>query len=360
MANSRPQVFIESAALYMGWRDETRNLTELIFDTVRHALDDSLHGLEGIESVVLAAHDLVDGRSLSSMVTAPAAGAYLRDETRFSDDGAVALAAAIARIEAGEAKRSIVAAWGRASEHDVNAVSMSMFDPFIQGPMGLNEIQVSAMRTQSWLHAGGAYEHHSSAIARRRSAVAANERAVHSPSGISRASYPLTPEDLPVWADVVAAVVLSSEGGAIQIKGLGQASEPYAIGDRNLLAMPSARQACDLALKEAGLRIRDLDLFEIGGLTLMDEAIVLEAIGLADPGQGLAVLANHPNVNPSGGCSAGFCDPAMGLVRVVEAALQLQGRAGAIQRPGVRRALAVCPAVVAAQTHTAIVMERAS
>lgn len=344
----------------MGWRDETRNLSELIFDTVRRAVDDSPQGLDGIESVVLAAHDLVDGRSLSSMVTAPAAGAYLRDEIRFSDDGAVALAAAIVRLEAGEASRSIVAAWGRASEHDVDAVSMSMFDPFVQGPMGLNELQVSAMRAQLWFQAGGQYADHSSAVARRQSAATANKRAVHTTSGKSQPYYPLTSDDLPVWADVVAAVVLSSKGGSVQIKGLGQASEPYAIGDRKLLTMPSARQACDLALKDAGFSLKDLDLFEIGGLTLMDEAIVLEAIGLAGPGKGLSVLANHPGVNLSGGGAAGFCDPAMGLVRVVEAALQLQGRAGAIQRPGVQRALAICPAVVAAQTHTAIVLESAS
>jgi acetyl-CoA C-acetyltransferase len=360
LVNTRPQVFIESAALEIGWRDESRNLSELIFDTVRRAIDESLDGLDGIESVVLAAHDLVDGRSLSSMVTAPAAGAYLRDEIRFSDDGAVALAAAVARIEAGEATRSIVAAWGRASEHDVNALSRALFDPFMQGPMGLGELEVSAMRAQSWLQAGGQRADHSRAASRRRAAAAANTRAARTGGGGAASPYPLTADDLPVWADVVAAVVLSSKGGPIRVRGIGQASEPYAIGDRNLRGMPSARRACELALNDAGLGLKDLDLFEIGGLTMMDEALALEAIGLAAPGQGLTVLANNPSVNPSGGGAAGYCDPAMGLARVVEAALQLQGRAGAVQRPGARRALAMGPAVVAAQTHTAVVLECAS
>ena len=62
------------------------------------------------------------------MVTAPAAGAYLRDEIRSGDDGAAAFAAAVVRIEAGEASRSIVATWGRASEHDVGAVSRALFE----------------------------------------------------------------------------------------------------------------------------------------------------------------------------------------------------------------------------------------
>ena len=47
LADTRPQVFIESAALDIGWRDETRNLSELIFRTVRRALDESREGLQG-------------------------------------------------------------------------------------------------------------------------------------------------------------------------------------------------------------------------------------------------------------------------------------------------------------------------
>lgn len=359
MAPHKPQVFIESAALDISWRDQTRNLSELIFSTVRRALDDSREGLTGIESVVLAAHDLSDGRSLSSMVTAPAAGAYLRDEIRYSDDGAAALAAAVVRIEAGEATRSIVAAWGRASEHDVDAISRALFDPFVQGPMGLDELAVSALRAQSWLAAGGRRDDHAEAVRRRQAAAAANPRAVRGPTRHVTASYPLGADDLPVWADVVAAVVISSKGGPIRVSGMGQSSEPYAVGDRDLRGMPSARQACDQALAESGRSLAEIDAFELDGLTLFDEAILLEAIGLAPAGAGLSALARDARINASGGGVAGYCAPAMGLARIVEAGLQIQGRAGGVQRPGVRRALALGSSLVAAQTHTAIVLEAA-
>src|ERR1700734_4045604 len=85
---TRPAVYVEGAALEISFADGRRNLQELIFDTVRAAVDDSGQAMHEIDSVVLAAHDLVDGRSLSSMVTSPAAGAYLRDEIRYGDDGA--------------------------------------------------------------------------------------------------------------------------------------------------------------------------------------------------------------------------------------------------------------------------------
>ena len=69
------QVFVHGAVVSMTWADASRSLEELIFAGVSSALTTSGIAIDAIDSVVLAAHDMVDGRSLSSMVTAPAAGA---------------------------------------------------------------------------------------------------------------------------------------------------------------------------------------------------------------------------------------------------------------------------------------------
>src|ERR1700719_4088130 len=111
MTDKRPAVYIEGIAIDIGWAGGTRSLTDMIFSPTRRTMDKGKKPLDKIDSVLLAAHDMVDGRSLSSMVTGPAAGSYLRDETRYSDDGAAAFAAAVTRIEAKESTRSIVAAW---------------------------------------------------------------------------------------------------------------------------------------------------------------------------------------------------------------------------------------------------------
>ena len=58
--------FVDGVALEIGWADARRDLTELIFSTVRRALDDAGRAIEEVDSVVIAAHDLVDGRSLST------------------------------------------------------------------------------------------------------------------------------------------------------------------------------------------------------------------------------------------------------------------------------------------------------
>jgi acetyl-CoA C-acetyltransferase len=356
---SRSGVFIEGVGLEITWQDRTRNLSELIFTTVRKAIDDAGRGMEGIDSVVLGAHDLVDGRSLSSMVTAPAAGAYLRDEIRYSDDGAAAFAAAVTRIESGESKRTIVAAWARASEHDVDAVSRVLFDPFFGRPLGLEELDVSGMRAQAWIREGGDRSTHPQAVQKRKAAMNANPRSLKSGGRRSSPRYPLAADDLPVWADVVAAVIISADPSRVRLAGLGQSSEPYWIGDRRLAEMSALRTAASRALDEAQLIPSQLDLLEVDGLSLFDEALGMEAIGVAPKGGGLTALARDPRCNPSGGGSGGYCAPAMGLARIVEASLQLQSRAGPIQLTNVRRAMATGSSVVAGQTQTAVILEAA-
>jgi len=359
MSQERPAVYIEGIAIDISWSDATRSLTEMIFSTTRRAIDDGGKALDTIDSVVLAAHDMVDGRSLSSMVTGPAAGSYLRDETRYSDDGAAAFASAVTRIEARESKRSIVAAWARASEHDVDAVARAAFDPFFAGPFGIDELQVAAMRAQAWMKMGGDHGARAQAVQRRLAAARANPRSLKSGGRRPVASYPLKESDVPIWADIAVAVTISGEHSGVRVAGLGQSSEPYWIGDRTMGSLPGLELAAQRALSEAKMSARQLDLVEIDGLTLFDEAIGMEAIGIAPKGGGFAFLASDARSNPSGGGAAGYCAPAMGLVRIAEAVMQLQGRAGAIQLPRARRALASGSCLVAAQTHTAVVLEAA-
>ena len=400
--------FVDGVALEIGWADAGRDLTELVFATVRRALDDAGRDIDEVDSVVIAAHDLVDGRSLSSMVSAPAAGAYLKDEIRLGDDGAAAFSLAAARLEAGEARCSIVAAWGRASEGDPDAIARALFDPIVEGPFGLTELTVSGMRAQQWLarHGRRGVEADRLAAAERRAARAEpNPEAVIDP-GAARAEsnaavagdaalpgpgkaelaahsrlpvhppYPLRPGELPRWADVAVAMVISDRESPIRIAGIGHGSEPYSPGERDLDAMPGLALAVRRALP-AGLAVADVDIAELDGLTLFDEAIAAEAAGLAAPGEGLRALAADGRINRSGGSAAGYCAPAMGLTRIVEAALRLReperithtvcgysarghaalGTAGAGPTPSPRWALATGSSTVAAQTHTAVVLE---
>lgn len=358
VAGSGRQAHIHGAAITTSWRDASRSLTDLIFEGVSAALADAGMPIAAVDSVVLAAHDLIDGRSLSSMVTAPAAGAYLRDEIRLSEDGLAAASFGAARIEAGESAVTIVAAWGRASEGDPAAVSRAGFDPFLQQPFGLSDTEVSAFRLSRWMaRHGDAAEARAEAARSRRARAAANPAALRADSGARHESFPLRPGEGPRRADVVAAMVIGAAPGPARIAGVGHGTDATAVGDRDLLAMPALRTATGAALAAAGLTLGDIGLYEIDGMTLADEALALESLGLCPPGAGFrALTADH--VNPSGGSEAGWCYPAMGLVRLIDCYTRLRAAAAPVAGAP-RRALATGLGAGGAQTATAMILEAA-
>ena len=287
-------VYIEGAALEFSWADPRRNLMELIYDTVSKAV---------------------------------------------------------------ESERTIVAAWGRASEHDVEELSRQLFDRIFLAPLGLQETHICAVNAQKWRINGGDTSSVEAAQKRRAVAAKANPRALQSGGWRSTPAYPLESDHLPLWADAVAAVVISGKPSSVRVKGLGLSSEPYWPGDRGLATAPALQRASERALAEAGMTAHEIDLFELDGMTLYDEAIALEAVGYAAKGQGMRVLAEDQRCNPSGGSAAGYSVPAMGLARIVEATLQLRATAGAVQVGKPRTAMASGLSVTAAQTQTVIILE---
>jgi acetyl-CoA C-acetyltransferase len=335
-------VYIKGAAVSVTWADRRYSLTDLIFDCVRGALADASVGADDLDAVVLGAHDLVDGRGLTSMVTAPAAATYLKDEIRLGDDGAAAFVLGDARVRSGSVDTCLVAAWGRTSEGPVDLIANALFDPFTTQPLGLTEVAVSGLRATQAIAAYPDYQQ-----ARRRAAAGRREPPPD-PARRPAPPWPLRPRELPVWADVVAAVVLSAEPTDVAVTGVGMSTEPYDIGDRQLLELPALREASAQALGAAGIHIDDVDVLELDGLTLFDDALAVEAVGAAARGQGMSALADGRAIN-SGGSSLGYGAPAMGLVRVSTAYRRLL-------HDGAGSALATGSSVVAAQTQAAIVL----
>jgi hypothetical protein len=107
-------VYLLGSTVSTTWRDASRSLTDLIFDCVTATLREAGVSAADLGAVVLAAHDLVDGRGLTSMVTAPAAATYLKDETRLGDDGALAFVLGDARAGPGQSTARTAAASGPA------------------------------------------------------------------------------------------------------------------------------------------------------------------------------------------------------------------------------------------------------
>jgi acetyl-CoA acetyltransferase len=109
-----------------------------------------------------------------------------------------------------------------------------------------------------------------------------------------------------------------------------------------------ARRAAQIALREAGVDIADVDLLEVHDATASAELMIYEELGLCAEGcgpdllrSGETALSGRRPVNVSGGLlSRGHPLGATGLAQVVELVVQLRGAAGARQVPGARVGLA--------------------
>ncbi len=341
-----------------GWADASLSLTDLIFKATSAAVRDSGVDMKRIDSVVLSAHDLVDGRSLSSMVTAPAAGAYLRDEIRLASDGLAALSLASARVEAGETDYSIVAAWGRASEGNYARTSQAAFDPLFEQVFQPDEFILSALRLSAW-----GMRHGMPGQARLDAAAVRKARALTNPRAISDGvrfplAAPLIAEDAPLMADIAVAAIIGRGPGPVRLAGFGHSAASALIGARDLVEAQPLVDAVGRAASRAGFGTGDVDLFCLAGPTLSDEALTLEALGIAAPGSGYATYAAQAHINPAGGSESGWCFPTCGLVNAVEAYLQLTGRAGPCQiTPGPKRALVTGVSAMGGQAAHAAFLE---
>jgi hypothetical protein len=344
-------VNIHGMAARVSSADTRESLPEMIFGVVSEALRDADVAMSEIDSIVIAAHDLIDGRSLSSMITGPAAGAYLRDEIRVSDDALVAVSLGAARIQAGESAKVVVASWGRASEGDVERTARAGFDPFVEQPVVPSDSVISALRAAAYLR-------DYSAAGREDACEARITRTLANPNSVmlSRsptAVYPLRPAEVGTDADLGAAVVLGVAPARVRITGIGHGTDPSLVGIRSCAEFVGARTAFAQAADQAGHPVAAVGAVEVVAGSLFEEIMLLEAAGLTPPGTGLTYYAQTPWINATGGSLAGQCYPCSGLLRLVDAAR-------AVMAAG-RKATAVVAAgsAVAMQTTTAVILEAA-
>jgi len=168
---------------------------------------------------------------------------------------------------------------------------------------------------------------------------------------------PLCLLDCSPVTDGAAAIVLASVETAkrlgkhqiVKITGSGQASASIAYHSRrDLTFLSSTEKAAQAACKMAGCTPSDVDLFEVHDCFSIAEIMVIEALGLVEPGKGgpatmagaTAIGGEFP-VNASGGLKAkGHPVGATGVAQVIELTEQLRGDAGARQVKNARKGLA--------------------
>ena len=170
----------------------------------------------------------------------------------------------------------------------------------------------------------------------------------------AKVAEPLTILDCSPITDGAAALVLAELGVArtmakgrpiARIAGVGQATDRIALQSRaDLTTLPATTLAAQRAFKMAGKTPNDIHLAEVHDCFTIAEILVVEALGLCQPGQGgcqassgRTALGGEVPVNPSGGLKAkGHPVGATGVAQAVEITTQLRGVAGKRQVAGAR------------------------
>ncbi len=175
-------------------------------------------------------------------------------------------------------------------------------------------------------------------------------------------SDPLNMFDIAPNADGAAALVLTrrelyppqgglpsnGNGPLVKVSGSAASSDTLALHDRkDMLFFNTAQLSAGKAMKQAGLTLNDIDLFEYHDTFSIYAALQLEAVGFAVKGKGWKLAANSeiglngqiPCATMGGMKARGFPGGAAGVYQAVEATIQLRGQAEANQVKDARTAL---------------------
>ncbi|WP_019930655.1 thiolase domain-containing protein [Nocardia sp. BMG111209] len=338
----------------------------LVREAVAAALEDAELGLGEVDAVVLSkTPDLFDGVMNPELYLADALGACGLPVTRVFTGGSVGGHAAIYGahlIQAGLARRVLVAAYSKESEGNFTwALSRPL--PF-SAKLGAGAGGHFAPVIREYIRRAQAPEHigWQVAVNHRRNALRNPYAHIHMPD--------ITVEkvrDSPMlWdpirylescpsSDGAAAIVLTGgdDIGAparppAWIHGMSWRTETGHFAGRDEVNPRAGAECAADAYRQAGITdpAGEIDLAELYIPYSWYEPMWLENIGLAPPHEGWRLVdagdtrfEGRLPINPSGGVLSGNPTGATGLVRFLEAALQVRGLAGDRQVPGARRAI---------------------
>ena len=169
-------------------------------------------------------------------------------------------------------------------------------------------------------------------------------------------SEPVNMFDMAPNADGAAALVLTRrdllpselKNPLVKISGSAASSDTLALHDRkDMLYFDTAQISAGKAMKQAGVLLDDINLFEYHDVFSVYAALQLEAVGFAIKGKGWKLAADNeiglkgkiPCTTMGGMKARGFAGGAAGVYQAVEATIQLRGQAEANQIPNAKTAL---------------------
>jgi len=247
---------------------------------------------------------------------------------------------------------------------DVDAALATTSDSDFEAIHGTTPAAQAALLMKRYMHeynvpkdgfAGFAVTAHANGVANK----AAMFRKAIKPETYAKAemvSDPLNMFDMAPNADGAAALVLTRRDllplnfhrPLIKVSGSASSADTLALHDRkDMLYFDTAQISAGKAMKQAGLTLNDINLFEYHDAFSIYAALQLEAVGFAVKGQGWKLAADGeiglkgriPCATMGGMKARGFPGGAAGVYQAVDAVTQLRGNAEANQIPNAKTAL---------------------
>lgn len=325
---------------------------ELVFEVVKKLHNDLGISNDDIGSVITSSNDFNDGRTIANMAIQDAVGTIGKSESRVSGDGAFAYVYAAMRILSGEYDTVMVISHCKCSEVNQYLVNNTIFDPFYQRHLGLDQISSAGLMANMYMTKYGITEEQSAKVVVKNRKNALNNPYAHLTKEITldeilnspMIAYPLKELEFPPFSDGAVAMLLTNEELAkrftdtpVWLKGYASCTDAYYLGHRTMTDLIGLELAAKEAYKMAGIDdpVKNLDVAEVYDAFSAHELMSYEALGFCNKGEGGKFMdsgATQMNgtipVNPSGGVLSSNPTMANGLIRVAEIALQLMGKAG--------------------------------
>ncbi|WAX57013.1 thiolase domain-containing protein [Jatrophihabitans cynanchi] len=341
------------------------SMAGLCREAIDRAMLDAKVGWDEIDAVVIGkAPDLFEGVMMPELFLADALGAVgkplLRVHTAGSVGGATAIVAS-GLVQAGVHERVLAVAWEKQSES--NAMwALSIPVPFTM-PVGAGAGGYFAPHVRSYIRRSGAPEHVGSMVAvkDRRNGARNPYAHLHQPDitleqvQASQMLWdPIRYDETCPSSDGAAAIVIGSERAAAAVErpawihATAMRSEPTTFAGRDQVNPQAGRDAAAALWRQAGITdpLAQVDAAEIYVPFSWFEPMWLENLGFAAEGEGWRLtesgateLGGTLPVNASGGVLSSNPIGASGMLRFLEAARQVMGRADDHQVEGARTAL---------------------
>ncbi len=340
----------------------------LVREAVNRALADAKLTIDQIDSIVVAS-----GPVLFAAVNQPekwvadAIGASMKPLVRITSGGGTGLAGALAgyyQIAGGFADRVLIVAYDKLSEGALQYSISTLYDPFWGREFAVGIMGFSAAYWRARMELLGHTEEAAAMVAvkNRKNAISNPYAHVKKEVTIEEVleskplAWPIKLLDVPPISDGAAAVVLSCEKLAKEstdrpawIHGMGYFCEADNAPERSLLVSEPLAIAARHVYRSAGITNprRQFDVVELQEPYTCFELSYYESLGLCSPGEAAELIASGATqvsgdipVNPSGGCAGANPIGAAALIRLIEAAAQVMGKAEGIQIPNAKLALA--------------------